>query len=164
MLLRFRFGVLLLFGVMLLNGSVVEASTIRPLVLRTPTRDQLRVVEKVLGTDFADGGAGAFPPKLLVSSIDLNHDGLKDMLVVQEGLCSNHACKFEVLIADEDKWKKSGELESWSIPYLESGASNAADNIITFEHLSSDCEICSDPTPCRLKYKTKNGQVGTYVR
>ncbi len=41
---------------------------------------------------------GVFPTELLVAKVELNADGLLDLIVVQKALCSNHACSFELLL------------------------------------------------------------------
>jgi len=115
------------------------------LVLHDANGAETKIVASVLGQKFTHE-RGAFAPELEAASADINGDGVADLVVVQKGLCSNHACDFHFLEKRKAGWKEVGVVESWAVPYVNPTQGSAAD-VVVFDHLSDDCDACSPPSP-----------------
>ncbi|WP_319583166.1 hypothetical protein [uncultured Pseudodesulfovibrio sp.] len=146
--------------ILALSHTVHAADTVSRLVFQSPSPDDRAILGTVLGSDFVEG-LGAFPPEMLVSKVDLNGDGREDMVAVQKGFCSNHACTFRLLLNEPSgNWEEAGALDSWAIPYLAADRAGSMGEVIVFDHRTDDCLACSPPTPVRM---TWHSEAGRYV-
>jgi len=121
--------------------------------MKAPTAAQRRTIETLLGADFIKGD-GAFPPELLVASPDLDKDGLADLVVVQQGFCSNHWCTYVFAENRQGEWAIVLEVDSWLVPHLDDkSGQKSRPEIIVFDHVTDDCMTCSPPQPIRYVWR-----------
>lgn len=150
---------------LVLAGPVHAADAAYRLGFAPPGPAQRAVVGHVLGADFLRG-AGVFPAETLVAEVDLNGDGKKDIVAVQQGFCSNHACTFHFLLnVSPGVWEDAAAVDSWAIPYVIDGPQGAMRELVIFDHIADDCLACSEPKPVRLAWRPgPSGTVGAYVQ
>ncbi|EGB15899.1 hypothetical protein DND132_2696 [Pseudodesulfovibrio mercurii] len=128
-----------------------------------PVPGQRDVIARVLGDAFLRG-VGVFPAETLVAAVDLNGDRSEDMVAVQKGFCSNHACTFHFLVHEPSgEWREAAAVESWAIPCVLDGAGATMRDLVIFDHLTDDCLSCSPPKPVRLAWRQRAGAAGGYA-
>lgn len=119
---------------------------------------RLGILKRVLGQEFIEG-VGVFPPEVLVAEVDLNGDREPDMVAVQKGFCSNHACTFHFLLNDHNStWREAAAVESWAIPYVLPGPAGTMSALVVFDHLTDDCLACSEPKPVLLEWQRERSE------
>jgi hypothetical protein len=124
------------------------------LILKQPTKEQKEIILNIYGEDFIKGKGGFFKNNLLVSKKDFNGDNKFDLVVVQNAFCSNHACEFNFIENENGSWKEIASISSWAIPYVNDKPKGKLCDIVIFDHITDDCEACSEPKPVRYECKS----------
>ena len=148
-------------------AAVPAVRGVKPVAMHPATQEQTVVIRQLLGDKFVKG-EGAFPPELLAASVDLNGDGVPDLITMQRGFCSNHTCDYLFYLKTATGWRKLTTVENWGDVYLLPPVAGPMKRIVFFDHVTDDCMACSAPEPVWLIWHpdrfTPAGEPGDYIR
>lgn len=138
-----------------------------PVKMRAATQEQILVIRQILGDGFVKGdGAGA--PELQAADIDINGDGISDLITMQRGFCTNHTCDYEFYLKVGSGWRYLTTLENWGYVYLLPPTIGTMKRIVIFKHVTDDCMSCSPPEPVWVLWHddrfTPGGALGDYIQ
>ena len=97
-------------------------------------------------------------PKMVAAQVSLDGKGMKQIVAVLPCQCGNHACDYNIVKRSEGKWGTLQTIKSWCAIQVLPTRTQGMSDIISFDHTTDDCLLCSPPHALKWTWNGKQYQ------